>query len=63
MRRTASLLLVFATAIFVWSMTLAAEQAGRAIKLFDGKTVAGWGCFTVDPIVKMEDVWSVKRAS
>ena len=61
MRRTASLLLVFATAIFIWSMALADEQVGRAIKLFDGKTLAGWGCFTVDPMVKMEDVWSVKE--
>ena len=44
-------------------MTLAAEQSGRAIKLLDGKTLASWGSFTVDRMVKMEDVWSVKEGT
>jgi len=36
-----------------------AEDAG-AIKLFDGKSLAGWECFTVDPEAKIDDVWRVE---
>lgn len=37
----------------------AADKPERAIDLFDGKSLAGWEYFLVDPAAKMEDVWSV----
>jgi hypothetical protein len=36
------------------------KRGKKAIKLFDGKSLEGWGCHLVDPDVKTEDVWSVK---
>ncbi len=63
MRRIVSLLLVLTTALFICSITLGGEQSGRAIKLFDGKTLASWGCFTVGRMIKMEDVWRVKQGA
>ena len=38
----------------------AAEKGDQAVALFDGESLSGWDCFTVDPNVKMEDVWSVQ---
>ncbi|MBN2022044.1 MAG: DUF1080 domain-containing protein [Pirellulales bacterium] len=38
----------------------AAARGAEPIQLFDGKSLAGWTHFLVDPNVKMEDVWSVK---
>jgi hypothetical protein len=35
--------------------------SGRPIQLFDGESLAGWGCFSLDPAVKMRDVWSVQE--
>jgi hypothetical protein len=32
----------------------------QTIRLFNGKDLAGWSHFLVDPKVKMEDVWSVR---
>jgi len=41
-------------------MTIAHGESDRPIKLFDGKTLAGWDCFILDPAVKTGDVWSVR---
>ncbi len=32
----------------------------ETVKLFDGKSLDGWGYYLVEPNVKMEDVWSVR---
>ncbi|MEA1951634.1 MAG: DUF1080 domain-containing protein, partial [Planctomycetota bacterium] len=32
----------------------------ETVKLFDGKSLDGWGYYLIDPEVKMEDVWSVR---
>ena len=37
---------------------LAAEP--QTVRLFNGKDLAGWSHFLVDPKVRMEDVWSVR---
>lgn len=36
------------------------KRQGKAVQLFDGKTLEGWDYFLVDSDVKMEDVWSVQ---
>ncbi len=36
------------------------DPGGNAIDLFDGKSLAGWEHFLVDPELKMSDVWSVR---
>jgi hypothetical protein len=38
----------------------AAEKPKGAVELFDGKSLAGWEHFLVEPDVKMADVWSVR---
>jgi hypothetical protein len=35
-------------------------QADEPMQLFDGKTLAGWGSFSIKDDVKLADVWSVK---
>jgi len=60
MRRTASRFLVWAVVVCLCS-TAAAEKKCKPVKLFDGGSLAGWECFTIDKDVKMEDVWSVKQ--
>ncbi|OHB70926.1 MAG: hypothetical protein A2V70_19505 [Planctomycetes bacterium RBG_13_63_9] len=57
MRLIVTLLLAAAC---VCSTAAAAENGSDAIDLFNGKNLDGWSCFTIDPNVKMEDVWSVK---
>ncbi len=32
----------------------------ETVKLFDGKSLAGWDYYLIDPNVKMDDVWSVR---
>ncbi|NOX56145.1 MAG: DUF1080 domain-containing protein [Planctomycetes bacterium] len=36
------------------------KTCGKAINLFDGKSLDGWTYYLVDPNAKMEDVWSVR---
>jgi hypothetical protein len=52
--------MILAILLFLGSLVVPAQAAGPAIALFDGSSLEGWSCFTVDPQVKMEDVWSVK---
>jgi hypothetical protein len=49
-----------AVAICLAGPATAAEQPEKAIDLFDGESLSGWGCFLVDPNVNMKDVWSVR---
>jgi hypothetical protein len=38
----------------------ATAAADEAVKLFNGRDLAGWGCYLVEPGKKLADVWSVK---
>ena len=66
MRRIANLLLMVTAIACLCSVVSAEEKrdsagdSGKAVKLFNGECLAGWDCFTVDPEVKMQDVWSVQ---
>jgi hypothetical protein len=51
-----ALVVVLAAAQFA----VAADKAENAIDLFDGKSLAGWEYYLVEPDVKMADVWSVR---
>lgn len=42
------------------SLATAAEKPEDAVDLFDGKSLAGWEYYLVEPDVKMADVWSVR---
>lgn len=57
------------TLVFAATQTALAEKkcckpsqktCSKAVELFDGKSLEGWGYFLVEPDVKMQDVWSVK---
>jgi len=52
--------LVPALALLVLLAALAAAAEPPAVRLFDGKDLAGWSSFLVDPKAKTEDVWSVR---
>ena len=58
MRQPFRFLTVAALAAILPSMTVAAEP--QAVRLFNGKDLAGWSHVLVDPNVRMEDVWSVR---
>lgn len=51
-----ALLVVLVTASFV----AAADGPKESVDLFDGKSLAGWEYFLVEPGAKMADVWSVR---
>ena len=57
MRHLAPLLIATLTCCLA-GRSLAAEP--EPIKLFNGKDLAGWHAYLVEPDVTMEDVWSVK---
>ena len=59
LRRTPCLILLAAAAAAVLLPAIAAAQA-RAIPLFNGKDLSGWGHLLVDPPVPASDVWSVR---
>jgi hypothetical protein len=46
--------------ILVCSFVLTARAADPAVKLFNGTSLDGWGCYLVNPNIKMTDVWSIK---
>ncbi len=46
-------------ALSAGQFALAADKPKDGIKLFDGKSLAGWEHYLVKPDVKMTDVWSV----
>ena len=58
MRQSLRFLTVAALAAILPSMAVAAEP--QAVRLFNGKDLAGWSHVLVDPNVRMEDVWSVR---
>ena len=58
MRQPLRFLTVAALAAILPSMAVAAEP--QAVRLFNGKDLAGWSHVLVDPNVRMEDVWSVR---
>jgi hypothetical protein len=60
MYRTMSTIACLTLAVCLAGTAAAAEKGDKAVELFNGESLSGWGCFTVDPKVKMEDVWSVK---
>ncbi len=47
-------------AIMAGQFALAADKPEGDIDLFDGKSLAGWEHYLVEPDVKMADVWSVR---
>ena len=51
-------------ALAVWtcfiSLTAVAQEEQKAVDLFNGKDLAGWEYFLVEPDAKMADVWSVQ---
>ena len=53
---TAALVVLLAAGQFA----SAAEKPEGGIDLFDGKSLAGWEHYLVEPDVKMADVWSVR---
>lgn len=53
-----SLHLSLLIALFV-ALVAPATRAGEPIRLFDGKSLAGWTAVFEDPKTKAEDVWSV----
>jgi hypothetical protein len=60
MRGLGRLLRILAILLYLGCIIAPSQAAGPAIALFDGSSLEGWSCFTVDPQVKMEDVWSVR---
>ena len=60
MRRTLCCLMTVALVACLSSVAMAEDKCAGAVKLFDGKSLDGWKCFTIDPQVKIDDVWSVK---
>jgi len=67
MRRIVSSLVVIAVIASLCTAAMAEDKPAekkkkgcKAVELFNGKCLAGWECFSVDPDVKMEDIWSVK---
>ncbi len=58
MRQPLRFLTVAALAAILPSMAVAADP--QAVRLFNGKDLAGWSHVLVDPKVRMEDVWSVR---
>ena len=60
MYRTASTIACLALAVCLVGSAVAAEKGDKAVELFNCQCLSGWDCFTIDPNVKMEDVWSVK---
>jgi len=56
-----SIALVAAVVVFAAGMfASAADKPEGGIDLFDGKSLAGWEHYLVEPDVKMADVWSVR---
>jgi len=60
MARIASMTAMLAVAVCLAGVAAAAEKCDQAVDLFDGESLAGWGCFLADANVKMDDVWSVR---
>ncbi len=56
MRRIVSLLVVFA--VICIAATASADE--KAVKLFNGKNLEGWGSFAYKSEAKIDDIWSVK---
>ena len=56
MRRITSLLVVFA--VICIAATASADE--KAVKLFNGKNLEGWGSFAFKSDAKIDDIWSVK---
>jgi len=59
MRRIASLLVVAAVSLCI-CCPAAAEEKCKPVKIFNGECLDGWECFSIDPEVKTEKIWSVK---
>ena len=52
-------LMAVAVVFAAGSFALAADKPEGGVDLFDGKSLAGWEYYLVEPDVKMDDVWSV----
>lgn len=51
--------ILFGVLVVVGSIASAADGE-KGVSLFDGMSLAGWGCHLVDANVKMENVWRVE---
>ncbi len=56
------LLSILAAVMILCGMTVAEEPGGKPLDLFNGKNLDGWQWFSIEPDVKMKNVWSVTDA-